>query len=246
MVAVAILIAVCGFFLSGAGLPATAFAADGPQTSGVEAEVTAANIAEGGSHSESQAGEAGHAGGGELHDPYEETLHGNATVDLENIAEWRSSLALWTLVVFGLLLAVLWKFAWGPIAMALDRRERSIQDQIAAAQQQNEEAKRLLAQHQDQLASAGEQVRRMLDDAKRQAEDQRQRIVDEAQRAASAEKDRALQEIKAARNAALQDLAQRSVDTAVGLAGQIIKRQLNAEDHASLIGDALHQFPGQH
>ena len=41
-----------------------------------------------------------------------------------NPLEFKTDLALWTAVVFLLLLAVLWKFAWGPLAEGLDKRER--------------------------------------------------------------------------------------------------------------------------
>ena len=47
---------------------------------------------------------------------------------------WKSDLAIWTAVVFLVLLAILWKFAWGPIAEGLDKREQEIADQIAEAE----------------------------------------------------------------------------------------------------------------
>ena len=62
---------------------------------------------------------------------------------------------------------------------------------------------------------------------------------------AEAEKKLALQEIEAAKNGALQELAATSVDTAVGLAGKIVQRQLSADDHAALISEALEHFPSK-
>ena len=53
--------------------------------------------------------------------------------------EWKSDLALWTAVVFLCLLAILWKFAWKPIAEGLDKRERNVADQIAQAEAANAE-----------------------------------------------------------------------------------------------------------
>ncbi len=76
----------------------------------------------------------------------------------------------------------------------------------------------------------------------RDADIQKQQILESAQAAAAAEKDRAVREIHAAKNSALQELATKSIDTAVELAGQIVRRQLNPEDHSQLIGDALQQF----
>ena len=154
-------------------------------------------------------------------------------------------LAIVTAIIFLMLLAVLWKFAWGPLVTAIDAREKSMADNLAEAARSNEEAKRLLEEHQTKLAAAAADVRQLLDDAKKDAEFQKQKILDQAQEAAKSEKDRALREIESAKNSALEDLAQTSVDTAVDLAGKIVKRQLSEADHSQLIGEALQNFPSK-
>lgn len=153
-------------------------------------------------------------------------------------------LAIVTALIFLVLLAVLGKFAWKPIVEALDHREHSLADQLAEAKRNQESARQLLADHEKRLAGAALEVKQMLDQAKSEAETQKVQILEAAQAAASAEKDRAVREIHAARNAALQDLANKSVDTAVDLAGKIVRRQLSNEDHAKLVGDALERFSG--
>jgi F-type H+-transporting ATPase subunit b len=154
-------------------------------------------------------------------------------------------LAIFTALIFLLLLAILGKFAWKPIIEALDRRERSVADQIAAARAAQEDSQRLLAEHQTKLAGAADEVRQMLDQARREAELTKQQVVAEAQQAAAVEKQRAISEIEAAKNSALRDLAQHSVDSAIGLAGKIMRRQLRPEDHESLIRESLNEFPSQ-
>lgn len=209
-------------------------------------------------HGDALGGEPGHAshdgddhGEAAHHDPFEDALHGNATatsgalVGQNNPAEWKSSLAIWTMVVFGCLTALLWKFAWGPIRDALDARERSVQENIDAAKSQNEKAAALLAEHESKLANTADEVRKILDDAKRDAETAKQGILAEAEAAAEAQKARAVAEIDAAKNGALEELAQKSVDTAVGLAGKIVQRQLSPDDHASLVSEAIKAFPSK-
>ena len=49
---------------------------------------------------------------------------GNA--DLLNPVDWRTDLAIWTLVLFLLVLAILKKYAWGPISEGLQKRENGI------------------------------------------------------------------------------------------------------------------------
>lgn len=191
----------------------------------------------------------GDSHGGEHHDPYADALHGNATpvsgavTGQDAPAEIKWDLAFWTLVVFGCLTAILWKFAWGPICAALDSRESSIQQNIDSAKELNDKAAALLADHEARLAGTADEVRKILDEARRDAETQKQGIIAEAEAAAESQKNLALQEISAAKNGALQELAEKSVDTAVGLAGKIVKQQLSKDDHASLISDAISNFP---
>lgn len=154
-------------------------------------------------------------------------------------------LAIWTAIVFVVLLLVLYKFAWGPIAAGLDKREQSIAAQIEEARIGAEKANQALLQYQAKLASATEEVREMLAQARRDADAARERIVSEAQATAKRERERALAEINLAKETALREMAQKSVDIAVSLAGQIVRKQITPADHARLIQDSLEQFPSR-
>ena len=227
-------------------LPVVVSAADdhgGSANAAAEENPEAANGHDDAAHGEEGHGDHGHDAG--HHDPYEDALHSNAGPSQGSPAEWKMSLAIWTLVVFGCLLSILWKFAWGPICAALADRERAIQANIDAAKEQTDKASALLAEHEARLAGTADEVRKILDEARRDAESQKQSILAEAEAAADSQKKLALQEIAAAKNGALQELAEKSVDTAVGLAGKIVKRQLSQEDHASLISEAISNFPSK-
>ena len=151
-------------------------------------------------------------------------------------------LAVWTFVVFMVTLAILWKFAWGPIAAGLDRREKGIADNIAAAEEAAREAQRLTAQYEGKLAAAADEVRQLLDEARRDAEHTKQSILEEARDAAGRERDRTLREIESAKQGALKELADTSADLAVELAGKIVKAKLSAEEHSQLVRDAVSQL----
>jgi F-type H+-transporting ATPase subunit b len=174
-----------------------------------------------------------------------EAEHGAAGGGSLNPVTLDPDLAIVTAIIFLLLLAVLWKFAWGPVIQALDKRERTVADQLAEAKRSQEESRRLLAEHEAKLAGAAAEVKQLLDQARRDADAHKQQIVESAQAAAMAEKDRAVREIHAAKQEALHELAQKSVATAVDLAGQIVHRQLSPDDHSRLIGDALQQFTNE-
>jgi F-type H+-transporting ATPase subunit b len=152
-------------------------------------------------------------------------------------------LAVWTFVVFVVLLIVLKKFAWGPLLTALDAREHGIAEQIAAAERRHEEAKALLAEYERKLASAAGEVKAMIDEAHRDAEQLKQGILAEAKAGADAERVRALRDIEAATDAALKSIAEQSANLAVELAGKIVGSKLSAADHSRLIADAVSKFP---
>ena len=87
-----------------------------------------------------------------------------------NPLEFKSDTALWTLVVFAILLWVLWKYAWKPIADGLEKRERHIADNIAEAERHNEDARQILADYEKKLADSHQEVRGLLEQARRDAE----------------------------------------------------------------------------
>jgi F-type H+-transporting ATPase subunit b len=152
-------------------------------------------------------------------------------------------LAVWTAIVFLVLLAVLWKFAWGPISKALDERERKIGENIAAAERAGDEARRLIAQYEAKLAAAADEVRQLLEEARRDGEHTRQEIVSEARVAAKAEHDRQMREVQTAIEAAQKTLAERSAALAVELAGKIVRRELKPNEHETMIRETVENFP---
>ncbi len=154
-------------------------------------------------------------------------------------AELRGDLAVWTFVVFLVLLGGLYLTAWKPILGALQQREEHIANNIAEAERLQREAKALLAQHEQKLAETAAQVRSMLEEARRDAEAVRQEILQQAREEADQERQRALAEIDQARKAALQELATRSADLAVQLAARILRAQVDRQAHQRLIAEAI-------
>ena len=192
--------------------------------------------------------DGGHAAhdsdGGHGHHNEYDLSHANASSSLEDASEFKADLAIWTFIVFLLLLAILTKFAWGPIVEGLDRREQTIAGSIEEARRIKEEAQKISADYDKKLAAAADEVRAMLDEARRDAEVTKQRIVAEAQSAAADERNRALRDIELAKYDAIHELKQSSVDMAFSLARNVVKRELNSADHASLVQEAVEKMPG--
>jgi F-type H+-transporting ATPase subunit b len=165
--------------------------------------------------------------------------HGEAN---ESPLEVKKDLAIWTAVVFLIVLAILWRYAWGPIAEGLDKREQRIADEISAAEKSNADARDLLQQYQDKLAASKDEIRQMIEAGKRDAEKIGDGIVEKARVEAHADKRRALEEIDLATAGALKELAELSATLAVDLAGKIISQELDRKAHSSLIEKAVSRF----
>ncbi len=157
----------------------------------------------------------------------------------ESPAWFQTDLALWTLAVFVLLMFLLTKFAWKPIMEGLEKRERGIAEMIAATQRANEEAKGMLASYERRLAEAADEVRGMLEEARRNAEATKQAIVTEARKAADDEQVRAKREIGLARDEALSAIAERAGELAVEVAGKFLRDRLSADDQSRLVRDSV-------
>lgn len=157
--------------------------------------------------------------------------------------EWiQQDLAVWTGVVFLLLLVILTKFAWKPIVEGLDKRERNLANQIDQAEAANQKAKDLLADYERKLVEAQEQVRGIMDQGRRDAEQAGRELIEKAKEEAKAEYQRGLAQIDAATSAAIKELGDQSAALAVDLAGKIVRSKLDPADHARLIEQAVAGF----
>ncbi|MCX7417106.1 MAG: F0F1 ATP synthase subunit B [Planctomycetia bacterium] len=171
---------------------------------------------------------------------------GMKVADFESPAEFRRDLAIWSVAVFLLLLGLLTKFAWKPIMQGLEKREQGIADLIATTQAANEDARQMLASYERRLAVASDEVRSMLDEARRDADVTRQAIIAEARKAAEEEQARAKQAIGLARDDALSQIAEKAGDLAVEVAGKFLREKLGKDDHARLVRDSTASVSAKH
>ncbi len=160
----------------------------------------------------------------------------------KNPAEFRSDLAIFTLIVFGLLFLGLMYFAWGPIVSAIDERETSVRNDIAAAEDGRLKAEKMLAEHAAKLDAVQDEVKEIIAEARRDADQTKQEIVAAAQSEAIATKDRAVSEIERARDQALEAVFDKMSETVALATEHVVGHGLQVEDQNRLIDEALAQF----
>lgn len=151
----------------------------------------------------------------------------------------RYDLAIWTFVVFGLLIVVLGKYAWKPVMAGLDKREANLRKAHDDADTARSEAQKALDEVKARLAKANDEVRAMLDEARRDAQAVKDQLKADAATEIQAERDRIRREIDMARDQALQEIYQQAVQLAALVSTKAVKRELTPADHQRLLDDAL-------
>jgi len=147
--------------------------------------------------------------------------------------------ALWTLIIFGVVVFVLGKFAWKPILAGLQQREQFIRTSLEQAKRDRDEAEARLREYSDKLTAARAEATAIVDEARNDAEAVRRRIEEEGRVEASAIVERARREVTIAAETAKKELFEVSARLATELAGRLLGREVNAADHQRLIRDSI-------
>jgi F-type H+-transporting ATPase subunit b len=183
-------------------------------------------------HGASATTEHGAAGAhGEGHKTYE------LLPDPNDSQTWYS--ALWVLIIFIVLLAILYPTAWKNVLAGLKAREERIRKDIAEAEAARVRAESTLKEYNTQLAAAESRVRDMLAKATADGETIANGIRTRAQQEAEDTKNRALRDIEAARGQAVAELHEQAAVLATSVAEKILRRNLNADDQRDLVNRSL-------
>jgi len=148
-------------------------------------------------------------------------------------------LILWTLVVFGLLFALLWKFGWPAILKSVEERERRIQRQLDEAEKSRAESAQLLEQQRRGLEQTRAEAQEILAKAKTVATKEREALLAKTREEQERLLDRARREIDAEKEKAILALRKEAVDLAIAAASKLIEQKLDDEANRRLVLEYL-------
>jgi F-type H+-transporting ATPase subunit b len=154
--------------------------------------------------------------------------------------------ALWTVVIFVLVLVVLGKFAWGPLLAGLQAREAYIRESLETARRDRTEAESRLREYEDKLAASRTEATAIIDEGRRDAEAVKRKIEEQAKEESAKMIERARREIDAAATEATRQLYALSAHLATELAARIIGRELDPKDHERLIEESIADISARH
>ena len=137
------------------------------------------------------------------------------------------NLMFWTLVIFLILFWMLRKYAFPPIFKAVEAREKALEDAIAGAKQDRDEAAKLLEEHRRQIENARGEAQRFIAEGRQVAEKMRTDLLEQARREQQEMLERARREIEAERDRAIVELRREAVDLAIAGASKVIEQNLD-------------------
>jgi F-type H+-transporting ATPase subunit b len=176
--------------------------------------------------------------GGGAHDNADHAK-GELVPDLSKSKSWFS--ALWVVIIFLILLAVLYPTAWKNVLAGLKAREQRIRTDIAEAEAARSRAEATHKEYNQQLATAEQRVRDLITGAQADGERIAAQIRLRGEQEAQETKERATKEIDAARKQALSEIYDQTALLATSVAEKILRRNLNADDQRDLVARSLDQ-----
>jgi F-type H+-transporting ATPase subunit b len=151
-------------------------------------------------------------------------------------------LMIWTLIVFGVSMWLLSKYAWPRIAEALDKRQHAIEESIDAAERTRREAEQLLAEYRERLTHARSQADDIVTRARRTGEVAEAEIVADARTKREEMMEQTRREIEAETRRAIQQIRVEVADLTVAATEKVTRKTLDSADQKRLVEEALSEL----
>ena len=133
----------------------------------------------------------------------------------------------WMIIIFGIVLFILRKFAWRPILNALKDREESIANALNSAEEAKKQVAGLRAENENIMAEARREKGLILKEAK----EIKDKIIAEAKEKAIMETQKAVEtariQIQNEKNNAINDIKKQVAELSVMIAEKVIKKELS-------------------
>ncbi|MFW6089297.1 MAG: F0F1 ATP synthase subunit B [Gemmatimonadota bacterium] len=151
-------------------------------------------------------------------------------------------LVFWTWILFLLTLGVLsWK-AFPAISKGLEARRRRIEEEIASARRDRDEARRLLDEHQRQLDEARLEAKGILQEGREAGERLREEILAEARKEHEQLLEKARREMDREREELIAAVRRDAVDLSIAAAERLVSERLDDEANRRLVRDYLSEI----
>jgi F-type H+-transporting ATPase subunit b len=151
-------------------------------------------------------------------------------------------LMIWTLLLFGLSMIILWKLAFPRISEALDRRQHAIEESIDYAEKKRHDADELLAEYRERLQEARSQAEEILDRARKTGEATERNAQEHAEQRREQLMEQTRKDIEGETRRAIQEIRREVADLTVMATEKVTRKVLDEDDQRRLVEDALSEL----
>jgi F-type H+-transporting ATPase subunit b len=148
-------------------------------------------------------------------------------------------LMIWTLLLFGISMWILWRLAFPRISEALDRRQHAIEESIDHAERVRHEADELLAEYRERLREARGQAEQIVERARKSAEARERETLEEAQQRREQLMEQTRRDIESETRRAIQEIRREVADLTVMATEKVTRKVLDEADQRRLVEEAL-------
>ena len=146
---------------------------------------------------------------------------------------------IWEWIAFVILFIVLAKVAFPWMFNQMNMRQTRIKEALDKADKVKSEAEILLKKHEQMMADAHAEAKRVTDEAIQASQTARDEIIGKAQGEATAAVERAKKEISMAQAKAMDELRTQAVELSLAASSAVLKRSLTDDDHRRLASEAI-------
>ena len=158
------------------------------------------------------------------------------TQDLVTLVPWTFIAQICNLFIQVFLIK---KFLIKPVKEVIEKRKQLATKELDEARVSNEEAAKLKAEYEQNLADAKNEANEIIASANRTAVSKSEEIISNANKEAAAIRNKAEADIELERKAAVNGVKNEIGSMAVDIANKIIEREVNEEDHKKLIDEFI-------
>jgi F-type H+-transporting ATPase subunit b len=152
-------------------------------------------------------------------------------------------LMFWTLLIFLVVWVILSRYAFKPITAAVEAREKALEDAIAAAKADREEAAKILAEHRRQIEAARGDAQKLIAEGRAVGDKLRAEMVEETRAQQQEMLERARREIEGEKVRTIAELRREAVDLAIAGASKVIEKNLDDESNRRIVESFLATIP---
>lgn len=160
----------------------------------------------------------------------------------EGLLQIQPGLMIWTLITFGLLVFVLWKYVWGVILDALDVRSAKISNDLEQAKQEKEVADGLLEQRKKMLLNAKEESLTIVSRTKASTVEIKNNILTEAKKEGEKLLQKAQKDIDQLRHKAIEEFKADLVDITFQMTNKFLNKQIDPQEGERLMDEYLEEY----